>query len=100
MHVVSAPAESWLRCPNERNAVPEPANSCLHLIVGFADVIERKHITEARIDRSVNDKLVVGVGLLVVGPMRALEPLLANPVVAQVGVAPSNGRNRAVEFDA
>ncbi len=58
--------------------------TCTHVLVNLGDVLEAGYMGEAGIDDAIADELVVGVGLLVIGAVRALQPFLARPVVAQV----------------
>src|SRR5205823_2974149 len=55
-----------------------------HQLVRFADPLEAEYAAEARVDLALNHEIVERVGLLVVREVRALEPLLAHPEVAEV----------------
>jgi len=68
----------------KHHAVSRRADPRLHLVVGPADLVEPEDIAQARVDLPLDDQLVVGSRFGIVGPMRALEPLLADPVVAEI----------------
>src|SRR6266852_5306643 len=67
----------------------------MHRLVAFGDLLELVSLGEAGIDLAVEDELVEGVCLFVVGEVRALEALLAHPQVAQIGHRVVTGGARA-----
>src|SRR5260370_6785567 len=74
--------ELWRAHQNSR--VPGGMRAFAHILVNLGDIFKAAHFSEAGIDYAVAYQLVVGVGLRVVGAMRALQPLLAGPEVAQI----------------
>src|SRR5580704_10761908 len=60
-----------------------------HLALGRAvlmhDLIAAERLREAWIDLPLDNQLIERIGLLVVGEMRSLKPLLPHPEVAQIG---------------
>src|SRR5438874_6278996 len=56
----------------------------VHQLMAFPDVLERVRLAQTRVDLSIDDHLVERPRLLIVREMRALQPLLPHPEVAQV----------------
>src|SRR5271166_5086946 len=70
----------------------------MHDLVAFTDLIEVEGLREAWIDLALEHELIERVGLLVVGEMRALKPLLPHPEVAQIGDRVVTGGARANHY--
>src|ERR671914_1047321 len=65
-----------------------------HELVRRGDLVERERPRQARVDPSVYHQTVEGRGLLVVGEVGPLEPLLPHPEVPEVGDGMVAGRPR------
>src|SRR5713101_4387581 len=89
-------SQPWLWRAHQNSRIPGGMRAFAHILVNLGDVFKAAHFSKAGIDYAVAYQLVVGVSLRVVGAMRALQPLLARPVVAQIdhgGVAGGAGAN-------
>src|SRR3954451_20077258 len=69
---------------DQRHAVPEHTHPVSHVLVRLWDLVERDLLPQRLPDPAIDEQLVVRARLLVVGPVRALEPLLVGPEVAEV----------------
>ena len=77
-------AEPHLGGADEDRHVPVRVLVVAHELVRERDLAERERARQARIDLALEHQLVDALRLLVVREVRALQPLLAHPVVAQV----------------
>src|SRR5439155_2805153 len=75
---------AFARCPDEGGHVALGVPALVHELVRRADLVEREYAGEAWVDLAIDDEIVEAVRLLIVGEVRALQPLLAHPEVAQV----------------
>src|ERR1019366_1057090 len=80
---------------DENRHVPHRVPVLTHQLMREADLIERERPGQAGIDLAGGHHRVVRRALVVVGEMRALEPLLAHPQVAEIHGRVISGRARA-----
>jgi hypothetical protein len=53
------PSEARAGCANEDHTTAEDFNAITHLLVGFAELVERNHLTQTWVDRSRVEHCVV-----------------------------------------
>src|SRR4029450_600065 len=80
----SLPPQARLAGADQRYPVAEHVDAPLHLVVGVGYLLEAVGRAEAGVYDAPHHQVVVGAGLFVVGPVRSLQPLLPDPVVAEV----------------
>src|SRR5579872_1697751 len=76
------PTQAGFGCAYQDGGITGSMGSRAHVLVNLGDALEAGYVVESCIENAVAYELVVGVGLLVIGAVRALQPFLARPVVA------------------
>src|SRR5580700_9888307 len=75
---------SGVRGADQRHHLALGRAVLMHDLMALADLIEAERLREAWIDLPLDNQLIERVGLLVIGEMRSLKPLLPHPEVAQI----------------